>query len=335
MMDGHPAEPRDFTGVVVIGRNEGDRLVTCLRSLQQSGVRVVYVDSSSTDDSVARAAALGADTVNLDTRTPFTAGRARNTGFSRLIEIAPGLRYVQFVDGDCSVADTWLDQSLRFLTARPEVAIVCGRRKEKFPQHSLYNRLCDIEWDTPIGEAEACGGDFLVRTEAFEAVGGFNPSLIAGEEPELCYRLRSGGWRIERINAAMTYHDASMTRFSQWVRRCSRAGYAYAARAALHWRDNSRYCWRENVRVMLWACVIPSAILLSSVLISPWLLFGFLIYALQFARVKRDFEARKIEGEPAIYSLFVLLGKWPEFYGQMLFLSRRLLRKDQRIIEYK
>ena len=50
--------------------------------------------------------------------------------------------------------------------------------------------LCDIEWNTPTGEAKACGGDFMIRKKAFKQVGGFNDTVIAGEEPELCYRLK-------------------------------------------------------------------------------------------------------------------------------------------------
>ena len=77
------------------------------------------------------------------------------------------------------------------------------------PEASVYNRLCDFEWDTPVGDAEACGGDFLARAAAFGSVGGFDERMIAGEEPELCYRLRRGGWRIHRADHAMTLHDAA------------------------------------------------------------------------------------------------------------------------------
>jgi hypothetical protein len=38
-------------GIVVIGRNEGDRLTRCLQSLQMENLPVIYVDSGSTDGS--------------------------------------------------------------------------------------------------------------------------------------------------------------------------------------------------------------------------------------------------------------------------------------------
>ncbi len=324
-----------LTGVVIIGRNEGDRLVRCLQSVQRLKDFVVYVDSQSSDGSPERAEAMGANVVRLSLDVPFTAGRARNAGFNRLMELHSNLHFVQFIDGDCEVADGWIEFAVQFLVAHPEVAIVCGRRKERFPTRSIYNQLCDIEWDTPIGDAQACGGDFLVRTEVFREAGGFNNSLIAGEEPELCYRLRQQDWRIHRIDMPMTYHDAAMVRIGQWLRRSARCGYAYAARAALHWRDGNRYCWRENARIVLWALLLPTTIAVLSAMITPWFLVMALVLPIQFVRIVRYISAKR-PGIPTLaYSFFTVLGKWPEFYGQMLFVVRWLRGREQRIIEYK
>jgi GT2 family glycosyltransferase len=212
-------------GVVAIGRNEGERLRRCLRSLDGRGVPFVYVDSGSNDGSVGLARSMGSEVVELDMSRPFSAARARNAGYERLKAIAPGVRHVMFLDGDCEVADGWLDRARAELEARPEAAVVCGRRRELFPEQSIYNRLADLEWDTPIGEAIACGGDSVIRLEAFEAVGGFDPTAAAGEEPELCQRLRRAGWTVWRVDAEMTRHDLAMTRFRQWWRRHYRSGY--------------------------------------------------------------------------------------------------------------
>ena len=328
------AAPSRIIGAVVIGRNEGERLVRCLRSLSDYNIPIVYVDSSSSDGSPQTARDLGAEVVMLSLDTPFTAGRARNTGFSHLIRRHPELRYVQFVDGDCEVATEWLPFARDFLDRHSDIAIVCGRRREKHPDASVYNRICDLEWDTPTGDADACGGDFLARTDAFSAVEGFNDSLIAGEEPEMCHRLKRRGWRIYRADKLMTLHDAAMSRFGQWVRRTSRAGYAYAARAALHWRDGTRYCWRENFRIGLWAFGIPLSVALLTIL-SPWFLLLLLLYPLHFIRTRRQLAAQHSTTTPIAYAFFLLIGKWPEFYGQLLFLVRLVLREEQRIIEYK
>lgn len=322
-------------GAVAIGRNEGARLVRCLETLLSRSTSVVYVDSSSSDGSAERAKGLGAEVVALSLDTPFTAGRARNEGFRHLVGLHPDLRYVQFVDGDCEIAPGWLEYAVDFLNNNPAVAIVCGRRKERHPAASIYNQICDIEWDTPVGETQSSGGDFLARASVFRDVGGFTDDLIAGEEPEMCYRMRKVGWRIYRADKLMTLHDAAMTRFGQWVKRSSRAGYAYAARAALHWRDGNKYCFRENARIAIWAFGIPLALILFTAFVSPWFLLLLLAYPLHFWRVARFFRRQKPDSPTLAYSFFVVLGKWPEFYGQMLFVMRWLRGQEQRIIEYK
>jgi len=238
--------PADAIAAVVIGRNEGARLLGCLDSLAGRVARIVYVDSGSTDGSAAAARARGAEVVDLDLARPFTAARARNAGLDRLRETGARPVHVQFVDGDCSVVPGWIETARAFLDSHPEVAAVCGRRRERHPEASVYNRLCDWEWDTPVGEAKACGGDALIRMAALDAVGGYDPALIAGEEPEMCVRLRARGWRIRRLDAEMTLHDAAMTRFGQFWQRMRRSGHAYAEGAALHGAPPERHCVAET-----------------------------------------------------------------------------------------
>ena len=243
-------------GGVAIGRNEGPRLKSCLESMAGRVHTLVYVDSGSSDGSRELARELGAELVDLDLSVPFTAARARNAGFARLKEAAPSIHYVQFVDGDCEVVDAWLDRGRQRLEERKELAAVCGRRRERHPEASMYNRLCDLEWDTPIGDALACGGDAMMRASAFTEVGGFDPTLIAGEEPELCVRLRDHGWRIERIDAEMTLHDAAMLRFDQWWKRNVRAGHAFAEGSTLHGKRTGHWV-KETRRIWLWGALVP------------------------------------------------------------------------------
>jgi len=277
----------DRIGLVAIGRNEGERLRACLASVVHRVAHVVYVDSGSTDGSVALAQAMGVHVVNLDMTVPFTAARARNEGWRALLQLAPGLEFVQFVDGDCEVADGWLDKALLFLLQNPGYAVACGRRRERFPERSVYNRLCDLEWNTPVGDAKACGGDALVRVSALQQVGGYRDDLIAGEEPELCVRLRQAGWRIHRLDAEMTLHDAAMTRFGQWWKRSKRAGYAFAQGAWLHGAAPERHWVKETVSALVWGAVLPVLMLLLACFVHPaWLLLG-CTYPLQIWRLRR------------------------------------------------
>ena len=194
----------------MIGRNEGARLVACLASLTGQVRRLVYVDSGSTDGSVMAARAAGAEVVVLDMALPFTAARARNAGLAVLADAPP--EFVQLVDGDCAVQPGWIAAALAGFAAHPAAVVLCGRRRERFPEASVYNALADREWNTPIGPALTCGGDALMRFDAVQTVGGYDPRLIAGEEPDLCLRLRAKGGEVWRIDAEMTLHDAAMTK---------------------------------------------------------------------------------------------------------------------------
>jgi glycosyltransferase involved in cell wall biosynthesis len=320
-------------GIVVIGRNEGGRLVSCLRSVKEEGdFQTVYVDSGSTDGSVSAAAELGVPVVNLDPARPFSAARARNEGFSALLARRPNLQFVQFIDGDCELVPGWIDKAMGFLSHRNDVAVVCGRRRERHPEASVYNRLCDIEWNTPVGEAIACGGDTMIRSDAFKAAGGFRTELIAGEEPEICLRLRLLGWKIWRLDAEMTRHDAAIMRFSQWWRRIMRSGYAYAEIARLHRNSKIRIYTEEAKRAVLWGGILPLVILISMA-IHPVSAAGFLLYPIQIARI-----ALRQKGERPTawaYATFIVIAKFAEFQGLLKFYISRLVSGPSALIEYK
>ncbi|NWG87686.1 MAG: glycosyltransferase [Hydrogenophilaceae bacterium] len=320
-------------GVVVIGRNEGERLRRCLESVRGSAAIMVYVDSGSTDGSVDLARSLGAEVVELDMRMPFTAARARNTGFQRLIELMPELAYAQLVDGDCELHPEWIGQALAYLDAHPGVAMLCGRLRERFPEHSVYNRLCDMEWDTPIGETKACGGIAMVRADAFGQARGFRSDLIAGEEPELGIRLRANGWRIWRIDAEMAWHDAAMFRFGQWWKRSVRAGYAFAEGAHLHGRAPERHWVRESISAWIWGLAIPLVATLT-VIWAGWSGMAVLaIYPLQILRL--SLRSRGAGGAAGWRAVFLILGKFPELIGQLKFMWRLVSGGRLQIIEYK
>jgi len=332
----------EAVGAVAIGRNEGERLHRCLRSLARCVQPVVYVDSGSRDQSVSFARGLGVAVVELPEDAPFTAGRARNAGLERLIALEPGLEAVQFVDGDCELVDGWVERAVGVLAQQADVAVVCGRRRERFPEASTWNRLCDLEWDTPVGEAAACGGDALMRVKAVREVGGFAPDLIAGEEPELCVRLRRAGWKILRIDVEMSLHDAAMTRFSQWWRRMQRAGHAYAEGALRHGRSPLRHDVRELASALVWGTIVPAAFV-ASTLLTPWWPPAGLVaagLALAVADLYRRIAAhRRARGDDrhaaALYARFTVLGKLPLAWGAIACGLSRLQGRRAALIEYK
>jgi GT2 family glycosyltransferase len=341
--DASPSLPTDDTrsaeqaalpaiGIGVIGRNEGQRLIDCLNALGSHKERTVYVDSGSTDGSAQAAAQMVAGVVQLDMSIPFTAARARNAGFDRLMQSAPDTGFVQFIDGDCQLNPQWLEESAAFLTEHDRVAIVFGRRREQHPERTIFNALCDREWDGQPGQVTECGGDILARAAALRDVGLYNERLIAGEEPDLCVRLRDKGWLVWRLPLEMTLHDANITRFGQWWRRSVRAGHAFAEVSRLHKGSPSRI-WQRNVgRAIVWGCVLP-IVAIAGTVISPLSLGLLLLYPLQIARLSRRQDGNGVgrwEG-----AFFDVLGKFAEFQGVLQFWVNRLMKRRQRIIEYK
>lgn len=328
-----PSSP--LVGIVVIGRNEGERLARCLASIAGSGAPTVYVDSGSTDGSPDRARALGVDVVELDPARPFTAARGRNEGFARLREGHPGIAWVQFLDGDTEVVPGWLEQARDELSRDPSLAAVCGRRRERAPEASVYNLLCDIEWNTPVGEATTFGGDVMIRADLFARVGGYDASLIAGEDPDLAVRLRKAGGRVVRLDRDMTIHDAAMTRFEQWWKRAMRAGHAFAEGAARHadvgfWRKEVRSNWA-------WGAAVPA---LGVGMVLPTLGTSLMVaaggYGVLFAKVERDARRRGLSPHDArVYAAFTTLAKLPAAVGQGRYWLTRASGKKTRLIEYK
>lgn len=298
--------------VVIIGRNEGERLRRCLLSVPGAAgslrTRVIYVDSGSTDGSVALARSLEAEVVELDMSRPFTAARGRNAGFA--LVTAPN---VQFVDGDCELREGWLAAGARELAERPSTVVTFGRLRERYPQRSIYNRLSDIEWDTLAGEAPFCGGISMMRADAVRAAGAFDESIVAGEEPDLCFRLRAAGGVVRAIDADMCWHDADMTRFRQWWRRQVRSGFGMAQVTAA---SGERYFARPLLSAAVWGVGMPLLIIAAASLapfgLAPlWTPFALLaVLLLSVARIARRGMGKGLSAtHAAVYGALTMLSK--------------------------
>ena len=309
-------------GIVAIGRNEEGRLEQCLMSLLRQSRRVVYADSASSDGSVAVARRLGVEVVVLPNDAPLSAAAGRAAGFERLQSLYPEVELVQFIDGDCILESEWLAAAEYFLRARPRAAVVCGRRYEAHPGASVYNAICDAEWDTPIGKAQACGGDALYRVAAYEMAGGFRTALLAGEEPELCGRLRAHGWEVWRIDARMTEHDARMLSFGQWWRRSRRGGYGYAQVWDVTRTSAHRLYGRQLASAVAWAIALPLTVIVFAILLKRPLVMAAIpiAYAVQTIRIHR--KVRSDRPRRFAQAVLTLLAKVPESLGAMRYLVR-------------
>ena len=324
--------------VVVIGRNEGERLVRCLESVRAMAdpggpVELIYVDSASTDGSPERATALGAQVLTVRPERP-SAATGRNAGWR--VAQAP---FVLFLDGDTILHPRFVADSLPEFQ-NPKVGVVWGHRREISTDASLYNRVLDLDWIYPPGITEFCGGDALMRREALVEVDGFDASLIAGEEPELCQRLRARGYQILHVDRPMTGHDLAMTRWQQYWRRAVRAGHAYAEVAA-RFRGTATPLWEADARrnlirggVLLLTLVLGVGGALLGSAIIPLLVVGLWLALAVRTALKVGWKSH----DPLtrfLYGLHSHVQQIPILVGQLGYYRDRWRGRRRGLIEYK
>ncbi len=324
-------------GAVVIGRNEGDRLRVCLESVLPHVNTTVYVDSGSVDGSMALATRLGAHTLELSSSIPFTAARARNVGWKRILELNPGIQYIHFVDGDFALVESWIGAAVAVLATQPETAVVCGHVREDRLGRNIYHRLAGMEWDTPVGLTKYCGGVAMVRHSALAQVGGFRDDLVAGEEPELCVRLRQAGWSIVKLDHEMASHDCDIDSFRLWWKRSIRSGRAYAEGAALHGAPPERHWVKETRSIWIWGVVIPIlGVILAIPTIGVSLAIVVALYVLLAIKIilGRLHRQRRSLADASLYALACVVGKWPQAIGLLKYVLGKHTGRRVRLIEY-
>ncbi|MGB3512839.1 MAG: glycosyltransferase family A protein [Microcoleaceae cyanobacterium] len=321
----------------MIGRNEGDRLIRSLESVVDNVRPVVYVDSGSTDGSCEEARKRGVEVVDLDLSIPFTAARARNAGFERMCEKYPEVEYVQFIDGDCEVVEGWLEAAAETLDANPEVVAVCGWRRERYPENSVYNRICDVEWRLgPTGMILNFAGDVMIRSEALAKIGGYDNQMIAFEEGELCVRLRQAGGILLRIDKNCTLHDADMHSVWQWWKRAKRCGYGLAQISYVYGTSTESHFVNSILRIWLWGIMMPIVALALAVPSYGISLLAFGRYpAAMWREISRKQKAGYSRTESVAWGISAPMAAIPGAFGMIQFYLDRLSNKEHKIIEYK
>jgi glycosyltransferase involved in cell wall biosynthesis len=325
--------------VVVIGRNEGERLVRCLESVQRADtaghvLEIIYVDSASVDGSPERAVALGAKVLTVRPKRP-SAATGRNAGWR-----AASGDLVLFLDGDTVLAAEFIPAALQEMARCATTAVVWGHRRELAPADSIFNRVLDLDWIYAPGTTDFCGGDALFQRAALVQSGGFNDSLIAGEEPELCARLRALGYRIRHIDTLMTGHDLAIRHWRQYWRRAERAGHAYAEVSTLLAGHPTPLWSREAKRNIQHGGLMigASAALVILALAQAWGAVWLLLSAATVIVVRSAWRSRWKSTHwltLLAYGIHSHLQQIPILWGQLL--CRQALRRGQgrHLIEYK
>jgi cellulose synthase/poly-beta-1,6-N-acetylglucosamine synthase-like glycosyltransferase len=328
-----------LVSVVVIGRNEGQRLAACLKSVKETTnpggeIELIYVDSNSLDGSPELAKSLGEFVLRVNPQRPCAA-IGRNAGWR-----AATASYILFLDGDTLLHPDFLQIALQTMDD-PAVAVVWGHRREIYPERSFYNRVLDLDWIYPPGVSDFCGGDALMRRSVLDQVGGFSEDLIAGEEPELCQRIRAKDYLIQHIDQPMTLHDLAMTRFHAYWKRALRAGHAYAdvsqrmkATAFPLWvRECRRNAIHATVLIMLLLGAITLSVITGNILPCIGLVLGYTFLILRSA-----YKARWKNTQPLtllLYGIHSHFQQIPIALGQLSYWYHRLRDRQQGLIEYK
>jgi glycosyltransferase involved in cell wall biosynthesis len=324
--------------VVVIGRNEGERLTRCLQSVHAGdwdslSWELIYVDSHSVDDSKQRAGRQGAQVLSLGDMPPCAAA-GRNIGW----RAARG-ELVLFLDGDTLLEPGFVRHALAVLRAQAPVVAVWGHRRELNPAQSIYTRVLDLDWVFAPGRVEYFGGDVLVRRQALEAAGGFDDRLVAGEEPELCRRLRAQGGHIEHVDVPMTRHDLAITSLSAWWRRAERAGLAYA-QVSSRFAGTDDPLWRREAIRNRWHGSLLLVLPLVAVAAGIWhpAAFAALALVLLAAWFRSARRCRwKCPRQPGLawaYAAHSHLQQVPILAGQWRWWRLRRARRQPTLIEY-
>ena len=324
-----------FVSIVIIGRNEGARLVKCIESAQNleypaDKMEIIYVDSLSSDGSADRVKKMGIEKVYVLKEEKTCAAMGRNLG----LEHAKG-DLILFLDGDTQISSDFLSAAVPHFD-NDEIAIVYGRRTEIHPE-SLYIRLCGSDWSQRIpGFTETSAGDVLMRSRVIREIGGYK-EIIAGEDPEMSNRVINGGYKILFLDKDMVRHDLGMHSFRQYWRHSVRSGFAYAVVADITklrpiplWVDKNRKIRLQGLIYILAPLLGATAsVLLGTPL--PFLIYlilGGLILGRSYVKNRK----RGIKGTfNAVYTLHSHFLKIPLIIGQLTYLTN----KNKSLIEYK
>jgi len=332
------ADIPNLISVVVIGRNEGQRLSRCLQSIAQMqhpsfDIEVIYVDSGSEDGSTTLAQESGAKVIALQPDRP-SAALGRNAGW----RAARGAT-ILFLDGDTILHPAFVTASLPDLTGN--IAVVWGHRREIHPEASIYNAVLDLDWIYAPGPTLYCGGDALFRHSVLSATNGFDETLIAGEEPELCRRIAALDFTILHVDRPMTGHDLAITRFSQYWRRNTRAGHAYAEVSERMKATGETFWAYEATRNRNRALTLTACFLLALALsikdhgILPLLAFALCLLAIV---LRSAYKARWKSPNKLtlfLYGIHSHLQQIPIYYGQLQYKWNRRRGKRAQLLEYK
>ncbi|MGC8510349.1 MAG: glycosyltransferase family 2 protein [Acidimicrobiales bacterium] len=261
---------------VIVDYHAGPALGDCVASLEANGVRdVVVVDN----------AASGTSRAALARRRATVVEPGRNLGYGRGVNrgaaAAAPSRYLLVTNPDVVLHAGAVDALVAFLEARPDVAIagplIVRPDGSLYPSQRVFpnvwlaaaHALLAPWWPTnpatrryrsprPDGTVDwVSGACFVIRRDAFEAVGGFDERyFMFAEDMDLCWRVRARGLGVAAVEGAVVTHVEGVSR-----RGVSRAMVVAHHASALRFEAQTSRGWR---RVLLPVAALVLGLRLSA-----------------------------------------------------------------------
>ena len=217
------APPCEISAIVPV-RNGERSLRALLRSfaaqtLDPDRFEVIVVDNDSSDRTADVARAFG---VRVVSEPVANRSRARNRGVA-----AAASRLYAFTDADCVADPGWLEA---LLAAAPQGALVAGEVTTTTSDHpnaiERFEKLWRFGQASWVAQGWAATANLLVHADAFEDIGGFDPSWRhIGEDVDFCFRARAAGHELAFTPSAIVAH-AGEDALGPFLRRCFRHGYS-------------------------------------------------------------------------------------------------------------
>jgi GT2 family glycosyltransferase len=230
-----PAKP--LVSALIVSRNAKEDLLRCLKAFFASAdvpVEAIVVDNDSNDGSAAAVTDEFPQATVLVQSRNLGYGRAANIGLER----CQG-RFVLLLSPDVTVDPQCVGRLADLLLTRqdagaagPRLEYPDGRRdpdsrrafpipstlfyqtvglSRLFPRSARFGRhnMGHVP-DSDVHEMDAgTAACLMLRTSALDRVGFFDPRyFMFGEDLDLCYRLKLGGWKIFYVPGATAIHHA-------------------------------------------------------------------------------------------------------------------------------
>lgn len=312
---------------IIIGKNEGWKLSKCLNSVKDTievnkleDAEIIYVDSDSSDDSIARALSFKHVTVYKITGE-CNAAVGRNVG----ARAARG-EILFFIDGDMEIKPSFLklvinDGKLRY-------DLVTGHIIEKYYDQEgnllgKKNRTFGKELPAEDEKVSVTGGLFLISKKTWNSVNEMNERFWKSQDLDLCLRLCKKKADLVRKNAVFAvHHTTSYLDYCRFMDRIKSGVHFYTGlllRNHLKCFPMWKLFFRQNYALIF---LLITCLCIIARLFPPYFIFAY--FLLTLARVFVNTKVKNIRlfcyavlyimrDIQVLYSVFFFYPKQPQY----------------------